>query len=264
MVHAAHSNIFADPGDILEFRLSLHRRQHKLQNADIDAVWSSGPLKSWTAGPGSAILVVQGSLLVGPHTLAVGTFMTKFVQSEKVTALWALQNLGPGQHVKTTCTQIIKYLAMQALRLEHETISNRISQSFNQTRISSAHTIEHWTTILSMALKGVPVVYVLIDLDLMDLADPSASIAVLLQSLSELILACEPTVLKIVLINKLRTVTVNLPSGGAETLSLEKILRSGTHTSRVRSRQQMNHTTMRGKGSLPFRSRLQGQRSARS
>jgi hypothetical protein len=259
MVEAARSDIFDDPCDILSFRVSLARRQQTRRTFNLDPVWSSGSLASWSSVPGSAVLLVQGSLSMKAETLAVATSMTELVQSEQITVLWALQNADPDWGVQTTPSQIMKYLAMQALRLNHDIVNSSISRSFNQTHITSAHTVQHWTSILSNALRGVPRVYVLIDLDLMNLEDPSTTIAVLLQSLSDLTLACEPTILKIALINKLRTVVVDLGSSGAETLNLEKILPNNTRSSRVRGRRQANNAALRGRGSLAFRSRLRGQ-----
>jgi hypothetical protein len=259
MVAAARSDIFDDPCDVLSFRISLARRQHTRRAIDLSPVWNSVILASWSAPPESAILLVQGSLSMKVETLAVATSMAELAQSEQITVLWALQNADPDRSVETTPAQLMKYLVMQALRLNHDTVNNRISQSFDQTYIASAHTVQHWTSILGNALRGVPRVYVLIDLDLMDLENPSTTIAVLLRSLSDSTLACKPTILKIALINKLRTVVVDLGSSGAETLNLEKILPNNTRISRVRGRRQANNAALRGRGSLAFRSRLRGQ-----
>jgi hypothetical protein len=259
MVAAARSDIFDDPCDVLSFRISLARRQHTRRAIDLSPVWNSVLLASWSLAPESAILLIQGSLLMKLETLAVATTMAEIAQSEQVTVLWALQNADPDRSVETTPAQLMKYLTMQALRQNHDTVNNHISQSFDQTHIASAYTVQHWTSILSNALRGVPRVYVLIDLDLMNLEDPSTTIAVLLQSLSGLTLACKPTILKIALVNKLRTVVVDLGSTGAETLNLEKLLPNNTRISRVRGRRQANNAALRGRGSLAFRSRLRGQ-----
>jgi hypothetical protein len=258
MIEAAKSDIFSDPCDVLDLRVSLCRRQHKRQALNIDAVWSSASLKAWNSSTQSAVLIIQGSLSKKAETLAVGTFMTKFMQSEQISVLWALQSVVPKKPVTTTPLQILRYLAMQALRQNQDTIGNHISESFNQTRISSAHTIQHWTTILKSALVSVPIAYVLIDLDLVDLDDSSTMLPALLQSLSDLTDECKPTVLKVVLINKLRTVNVDMQSSGSETLNLEKIL-NNSRISRARGRQQANNIPLRGTASLAFRSRLKSQ-----
>jgi hypothetical protein len=263
MIEAAKSDIFSDPCDILDLRVSLCRRQHKRQALNIDAVWSSASLKAWNSGPESAILIVQGSVSKKAETLAVGTFMTKFMQIEQVPVLWALQSVVNNQPVRTTPLQILRYLAMQALQQNQDTIGNHISESFNHTRISSAHTIQHWTTILKSAIESVPIVYVLIDLDLIELDDSSTMLPALLQSLSHLTDECKPTVLKVVLINKLRTVNVDMQSSGSETLNLEKIL-NNSRISRARSRHQAHNIPLRGTASLAFRSRLKNQSVAKA
>jgi hypothetical protein len=62
MIDAAKSDIFSDPCDVLDLRVSLCRRQHKRQALNIDAVWSSGSLNAWSSAPESAVLIIQGSL----------------------------------------------------------------------------------------------------------------------------------------------------------------------------------------------------------
>jgi hypothetical protein len=264
MIEAAKSDEFPDPCDVLDLRVSLSKRQHKRKALNIDGVWTSASLRAWSSAPESAILIVQGSLSKKPETLAVGTSMAKFMQFENVPVLWALQNVVNYQPVKTSPLQILKYLAMQALRQHQDTIGNHVSESFNQTRISSAHTTQHWTTILKSALESVPITYVLIDLDLMDLDDSSAMLPALLQSLSNLTEDCKPTVLKIVLINKMRTVSVNMQSVGSETLNLEKVLLNDSRIPRMRGRQQANNIALRGTASSAFRSRLRTQKTAKT
>jgi hypothetical protein len=264
MIEAAKSDIFSDPCDVLDLRVSLCKRQQKQQALNIDAVWSSASLRAWSSAPDSAVLIVQGSLSKKMETLAVATSMTKFMQSENVSVLWALQSPVNKRPVKTTPLQILRYLAMQALRQNQHTIGVHVSESFNQTRISSAHTTQHWTAILKSALESVPTTYVLIDLDLMDLDNSTAMLPTLLQSLSHLTEECKPTVLKIALINKLRMVSVDMQSSGSETLNLEKVLLNDSRISRTRGRQQANNIPLRGAASSAFRSRLKGPNTART
>jgi hypothetical protein len=264
MIEAAKSDVFPDSSDVLDLRVSLCNRQHKRRTINISSVWKSAELKAWSSAQESATLIVQGSLSRKIETLAVGTLMTKCVQSEQVSVLWALQSTVNNQPVKTTPLQILRYLAMQALRQNQDTIGNHISESFNQTRISSAHTTQHWTTILKSALRSVPITYVLIDLDLMDLDDSSTMLPALLQSLSDLTEKCKLTVLKIALINKLRTVSVEMQSSRSETLNLEKVLLNDSRISRTRGRQQANNMSLRGSASSAFRSRLKSQHTAKT
>jgi hypothetical protein len=102
MIEAAKSDVFSNPCDVLDLRISLCRRQHKRQTLNIDAVWSSASLKAWNSSPESAVLIIQGSLSKKTETLAVGTFTTKFMQSEQVPVLWVLQSVVNNQPVRTT------------------------------------------------------------------------------------------------------------------------------------------------------------------
>jgi hypothetical protein len=156
MLEARRSDMFNDPCDVLSFRISLAKWQHTRRAIDLGPVWNSVLLASWSLSPEPTILPIKGSLLMKLETLAVATTMAEIAQSEQVTVLWALQNGDPDRSVETTPAQLMKYLTMQALRQNHDTVNNHTSQSFDQTHIASAHTVQHCTSILSNALRGVP------------------------------------------------------------------------------------------------------------
>lgn len=261
MIEAARSDIFEDPCDVLDLRISLCQRQQRQRNINIEHVWKSALLLSWSSTPESAILIVQGSLSKKLETLAVATFMTKLVHAERMPVLWALQNATEGQHMQTTPAQVLKYLAMQALQLNNEAIGGNISQNFNHTRISSANTTRQWTILLRSALLGVKLAYILVDVDLVCHEDSSTMIQVLLECLAELAVICKPTVLKIAVINSRRTASVNPQSIKAKCLNLDKTLSKG---SRAHDRRVRNRSTMLGRHSLAFRSRLRSQEHTRT
>lgn len=255
MIEAAKSELFQDPDDVLSFRLVSYRIHHKSRFIDIDPVWTSAPISVWSSGSSSAFLLIQGSLGKQYETQAIGTHMARFIRAEQVAVLWALQTTARYQPVRTTPTQILKYLTMQALQLRHEAIGGLISQSCNQTRIASARSVEQWTTILSSVLNGLPLVYLVVDLDLVD---PEVTIPELIHALSDLSVKCKHTALKIAVINKRRTLSVNLPLRQAAILDLERALPSEprARASQIRIR---SNVAMRVAGSVAFRSRLRGQ-----
>lgn len=81
--------------------------------------------------------------------------------------MWALQHIADAKKTTTTWTQVLKYLAMQALQRNGETISKSLSSEFNSLTVASANGDEKWEAILVRAL-AMDTAYLIVDLAVLD------------------------------------------------------------------------------------------------
>jgi hypothetical protein len=117
------------------------------------------------------VILIQGFANKDTERMRFGTALVDYVQQSPIPVLWALQAPGPTKFAATTTVQLLKHLAMHVLRSRGSTVEDQISPEFNATRIASASTTEHWTDILKHALSGMPIAYIVVDLNLLDQAD---------------------------------------------------------------------------------------------
>lgn len=165
MIAATLSGI-PEPLDTLRHCRWLFKR-HVNTRMILNDVWSSSPLNKWSMCPHSSLLIIVGSIGLRAETRGTATRMIDLVRAVKnVPVLWALNGAQRSNIVRST-TAILKYLAMQALKLEAEAISGQISRQFNVTSVAKATTEDDWLHILEVALALVPLTYIVIDCEVL-------------------------------------------------------------------------------------------------
>jgi len=253
MISATHSSDFGEPLATLDSRLLFCRRHQARHQKDIEALWHSLVLKSWSCSATSAVILIQGfATNKDTERMILGTTMVDYVRQSPVPILWALQAPGPSKFAPTTTVQLLKHLAMQALRSRGSAVEEQVSPEFNATRIASASTTEHWIDILKRALSDMPLAYIVVDLNLLSQADD------LFKCIMHLIESCKPIKLKIALISRRRLPRADYNSSSTAVLDAEKLMSSGPRALVGKTRSQPGTGVRRGagRGALAFRARL--------
>jgi hypothetical protein len=253
MISETKSDDFSEPLATLGSRLLFCRRHQARQHKDIDVLCHSLVLKHWSCSATSAVILIQGfPTNKDTERMLLGTAMVDYVRQSSVPILWALQALGPSRFAPTTTVQLLKHLAMQVLRSRSSSVEDQISPEFNATRTASASTKDHWIDILKHALSGMPLAYIVIDLNLLSQGDG------LFTCVTHLIEACKPTKLKIALISRRRLPRADYKSSGTTVLDADKTMSSGPRALAGQPRSQPGGGVRRGagRGAIAFRARL--------
>jgi hypothetical protein len=252
MISATNSNDFGEPLATLDSRLLFCRRHQARQQKDIEVLWHSLVLKHWSCSTTSAVILIQGFANKDTERMLLGTAMVDYIRQSPIPVLWALQAPGPSKFAPTTTVQLLKHLAMQVLRSRGSTVEDQVSPEFNATRIASASTTEHWADILKHALSGIPLAYIVVDLNLLSQVDG------LFKCIMHLIEVCKPTKLKIALISRRRLPRADYNSSGTAVLDVDKAMSSGPRAFVGQTRSQPSAGVRRGagRGALAFRARL--------
>ncbi|KAK4951235.1 hypothetical protein LTR10_010208 [Elasticomyces elasticus] len=223
MIEAAKGDTFGEPMETMSFRLAFGKRHIRNRPVDLGYVWNMPALNRWSSQPSSAVLIIRGSMSARPESIIVGTTLANHVRNAGVFVLWAFQSTPARQAVRTSGITLLKYLAMQTLKLNADAFANTASPAFNHTRIAAASTEEHWIHILASALVGVRDVYIVVDLDVLQTADDgSVETHQLVTSLQRLIRACPLTAIKIALISLRRTFSFRAQPYGWDELDITR------------------------------------------
>jgi hypothetical protein len=223
MIHAAKTDDLGEPGDILQARLSLCKRRPARKSLNVGEVWRSIALKEWSTGPDIRLILIQGSVRQKLELDEVGVRMTRFVGQSNTPILFALRPVRKCRPVKVTSEGILRYLAMQALRLNEEALCNKVSEIFNLHRLESATTDEHWEWIIVQALSGIHKVYLVVELDLLGSNTTRTLVQQMLARLRRLALSCKKTSLKIALISSRCLPRRSIVSTDAQVLDLDAL-----------------------------------------
>lgn len=259
MIHATKASCLGEPGNILQLRLSRHNRRSARRPINIDRVWRSSALKRWSTGSDFCLLLIQGSVPRRLELDAIGVHMARHIGQSKLPVLFALQQERASNSSQTTPEDIYRYLAMQALRLNEETLCGKVSDSFNSRKVESATTEQHWESIIAQALRGIREVYLVIELDLLE-RDTTGDIAQrMLLGLLRLASACRPTNLKIAMTSNKRVPRSSVPSSDTQVLDLDAVIRTSHRTPVHRNLTQSfvrRGRSRGGRGAANFQTRL--------
>lgn len=199
MIQMSSSDIFEDPSNVLTRQLSICKRlmQRKRKGLDLTGVWDHPSLITFGSCQKSQMMIVQGSPRVQQKAMAVGSLIADFIRAAALPMLSVLQPAGLGARICTTSSQVIKFLAVQALKARGD-LSETVSDDFNAAKIAGATGSEQWERILAKAIQGLPVVYAVIDLGVLQ---DRHEVAALYRSLQAVTTVSPTTVFKVALIS---------------------------------------------------------------
>lgn len=256
MIDATNSSILAEPGDTLRSRLSLYKRERARRRSDFDNVWRSPCLKQWSIQNSSSTLVVHASFPNKVAVTTVGTLMAQFVQDCKFPVLLALQSAKHQSKTTTTLLQVLKFLAMQAMKLSADAIDALVTEDFNASRLQSATTHQQWQQILARVLEVHAFVYIMVDIDLLcEEGEATEVTSLLCDTFADLAKACNGTIIKVILMRskRIKRGGLGLVLPNIKTLNLDKLLAGHAASPQTSTPGSSNATA--------FRSRLRNHRS---
>ena len=203
LTHTANS-LSADPETSYRFGVFI-RNKHQRGLNRTPRFWLSSRLKDWTTSKSSSLIIVRGSYATRSQARDFGINIIEAVRSASVPVLCALHDNSKSVCETISTVDLLKSLVQQAIRLNKTFQSEKLCTS-SCTRIQSAKDEKEWLDILASVLVGLPLLYVVINLESLGrnplamtehFSWPLAFLS-LFQSLSSRGVA---TVVKIVLIN---------------------------------------------------------------
>ncbi|KAF2171508.1 hypothetical protein M409DRAFT_18621 [Zasmidium cellare ATCC 36951] len=243
------------PIDALQLRQAYSKRHTARLTIRLNDVWTSLIIKSWSTAPFSKTLLIRGSWPSKNDIDTIGTELTTFAQSgsrPSLMVLWALQQKTSESTEKITWTEALRYLAGQALKHNATAVSASFSNHFHLLNVATASSTQDWENVLIKSLLGVPVTYMVIDLELIedDLLEKE-NVDDITESINRLV-AASPSALKFAIINQRRQRSFNL----AESLSLDvdAFKRRGKASPRATRVSNRRAAAGRSRVSLAFRS----------
>lgn len=218
---------FKSAQDALLLRLAqCHRHAAQLQ-LNVVHVAKDPMLNAWSKGGQSAVLVLQGSIPLRKEAIAVGTHLAQHIQQSDVPVLWAMQpSMLRNDQSKLTWSGCLMYLIAQAMRINADAVTTSLADDFNSRHAVQANSDEDWESILLKSVTGLTLVYVVVDLEVIEegiLTEYASSIS---QSLERLTATKRP-IIKIVVVNQRRDIKLTVQE--SYTLNLGKFTRQPPH-----------------------------------
>ncbi|KAF7924669.1 uncharacterized protein EAE97_010620 [Botrytis byssoidea] len=170
-------NVTLDPTKSLQMYFFARKRQHTRQ-ADGSAFWLASKMQNWNSSIASSLLMVKGSHRLRNEMKKFSADAIQLLRESNIPVIWAIKTSEPQTPTpigNTTTIDIIKSLILQAINL-NSSLHTEPSLCSHLQMYLSAKTEADWLVLLASVLKGIPLLYIIIDIQLLFTPTPESSI----------------------------------------------------------------------------------------
>ena len=140
-----------------------NKSQSKLVTA-LGTFWMTPKFQSWNSTGNSSLIMIKGLYASRFDVRDFCVDAITLLRDSKVPVLWALKSIKHDAEEAPSVVDLLKDLVSQALRLNDALHSER-SMALTCTKFQRAQTEIQWLELLGSVLAGLPLVYIIIDVE---------------------------------------------------------------------------------------------------
>jgi hypothetical protein len=166
-----------EPYEALQASLFLARRRLAKPSQRGPAFWTERKIQQWNQSQNSSFVVINGTWKQRSHLQSFCALSVEALQASQIPVLWALPSTAPYSIAAGGLSTIglVKYLVVQAVKLNLHLQTDAALAPYSQT-IRAAKTEGDWLKILASALEGIPFLYLILDISILEQSSSDASI----------------------------------------------------------------------------------------
>jgi hypothetical protein len=201
------------PDPFKTFQASLfmrNRRRLKPSNSG-PHFWLDPKMQIWNRSQSSSLAMIHGTRKLRFHIRDFCTNSISMLRNSKTPVIWALkvmdtqETIDSGAEGQVSTIELLKYIISQAVRV-NEAIHTDAALTPRLKAYMNATTEDEWLKILASVLQGIPLLYIIIDVELLDnslaeLTEDFSWPAAFLKLFSQLAVRNIKTVIKIALVS---------------------------------------------------------------
>ena len=204
------TNISLDPTRTFQASLFMRNRRRRVKGQPGPLFWLDRKLQNWNNNSNSSLIMISGTRKLRFHIKDFCTDSIVLLRDAQVPVIWALKAMDIRHDATNTEDQIsamdlLKYLVAQVIRL-NEAIHTDAALTPRLKAYLAASSEADWTSVLTSVLQGIPLLYIIVDIELLDqsLAEVTQGFslpAAFLKIFSDLAERDVQTVMKVVLVS---------------------------------------------------------------
>ncbi|KAF2195112.1 hypothetical protein K469DRAFT_3844 [Zopfia rhizophila CBS 207.26] len=155
--------------------LMRERRQLRQKVVPPDYTWLTPRLQRWSESQVSSLIIVRGRFQSRFEMKDLSAGLVQVLQNAGAPVMWVLKagyGCGGESAEQPSAIDLVKYLVLQALRVAHSRGTEAFAASIC-ARFRTALTEADWLSIFGSVLEAVPEVYILIDVETVNLSPGS-------------------------------------------------------------------------------------------
>jgi hypothetical protein len=219
---------------------SAMRNRRRFQHGVSSFFASTPKLQEWSSTKNSSHISISGSYATRHCAQDFAVDVISLISESRIPVIWILNpNLTGDSSPVPTTIDILKNLVLQILQINQQRLTEK-SLSLSATQFQCAKSEEEWFDLLVSALMDLPLLYIVVDLEVLKSAPGEKGLLVhgFLNLVKRLSSGIIDTVMKIVFISYFESVTsaANIPTN--EVLHIPKATDT-MYTSRKKNKRQI-------------------------
>jgi len=164
--------VLLDPTKTFQASLFLQNRRRLRPSDNGLSFWLDPKMQAWNRSKNSSLIMINGTHRLRFHTKDFCTDSISLLCKSQTPVIWALKSMdiqaAENDNIKDTVStiELLKYLISQAVRI-NEKIHTDAALIPRLKAYLSATTEEDWFNILAFVLQGIPILYIIIDVELL-------------------------------------------------------------------------------------------------
>ncbi|RDW90971.1 hypothetical protein BP5796_02136 [Coleophoma crateriformis] len=204
-------SVALDPARAFQASLFMRNRRRLRPSNYGPSFWLDSKMQRWNESHSSSLVLVNGTRKLRFHMKDFCTNSILALQKSQTPVIWVLKTMSPqeedddGMVNQVSTIELLKCLISQAVRI-NRALHTDAALTPRMGAYVSAKTEEEWFGILGSVLQGVPLLYIIIDVELLhpslaEMTDNFSWPAAFLELFAELAQRNIKTVIKIVLVS---------------------------------------------------------------
>lgn len=153
------------PSNVLQASLFLAKRNQRRFDQS-PHFWLDGRVQRWNQSRESSLVTIEGTRKTRPNLQCFTAKAIALLQATEISVIWALKTSLQAADCQTSTTDVLKYLISQAIRC-NKSIHNDAAMVARLAAHREAESEEDYINILLSVLEGIPLVYIMIDLEVL-------------------------------------------------------------------------------------------------
>lgn len=161
-----------DPVKSLQCSLFMRSRRNLKSAATSEPFWFTPKVQSWNLATVSSLVMIKGTFRSRFQIKDFCTNVVELLRDTQVPVVWVLKTIDSRAGQDCSTIDLLKHLVLQVLRLNCA-IQTDFALSSRLRMFSNATTEDDWFSLLGSVLEGLPQVYFIIDIEVLNSSLPN-------------------------------------------------------------------------------------------
>ncbi|KUI55397.1 hypothetical protein VP1G_02822 [Cytospora mali] len=160
-----------DPDKAFQASYCMGKRRRLMSSTSCPEFWLEPKMQIWNRCCESSLIIIKGTRKMRFQLRDFCTDSIATLLDTKVPVIWALKTIATQENTRdhVSTIDLLKYMISQAIRV-NKAIQTDATLAPHLGSYLGARTEEEWFNVFASVLQGIPLVYIILDVDVLNLS----------------------------------------------------------------------------------------------